>query len=247
MALGLFFLFLDWWKMDFSNGIHWNFKQFDLLSEISTYIYDFFVSETNFNCVLTVFFQKCISKRNESNLKKSVSYQIHEFVDKTNIPYYFSSSCGFLRYSKFDTKLRNFSLPSCRSRAPHFLGGGILKIIKTEKLIFWHTYPKIAKFYNLGKIFQIVFFLLSRPKVGWKMQFLDPPPNTPPGFGGSLIWPLFFFFHFQTSTEDVRNFDEEFTSEKPQLTPPKDPRLLTDDEQTYFKDFSYTAEWCWRI
>ncbi|KAK7590415.1 hypothetical protein V9T40_002028 [Parthenolecanium corni] len=47
-----------------------------------------------------------------------------------------------------------------------------------------------------------------------------------------------------TSVEDVRNFDEEFTSEKPQLTPPKDPRLLTDDEQTYFKDFSYTAEWC---
>jgi len=52
---------------------------------------------------------------------------------------------------------------------------------------------------------------------------------------------------FQTSVEDVRNFDEEFTSEKPQLTPPKDPRLLTDDEQTFFKDFSYTAEWCWRM
>jgi len=28
--------------------------------------------------------------------------------------------------------------------------------------------------------------------------------------------------------EDVSNFDEEFTSEKPQLTPPKDPRPLSD-------------------
>ncbi|XP_050440224.1 serine/threonine-protein kinase N isoform X2 [Adelges cooleyi] len=45
------------------------------------------------------------------------------------------------------------------------------------------------------------------------------------------------------SVEDVSNFDEEFTSEKPQLTPPKDPRLLTDDEQQMFKDFTYTADW----
>ncbi|XP_055537519.1 serine/threonine-protein kinase N isoform X2 [Wyeomyia smithii] len=46
------------------------------------------------------------------------------------------------------------------------------------------------------------------------------------------------------SPEDVSNFDEEFTSEKPQLTPPKDPRVLTENEQTYFKDFTYTADWC---
>ncbi|XP_058834656.1 serine/threonine-protein kinase N isoform X4 [Topomyia yanbarensis] len=46
------------------------------------------------------------------------------------------------------------------------------------------------------------------------------------------------------SPEDVSNFDEEFTSEKPQLTPPKDPRILTENEQTYFKDFTYTADWC---
>jgi protein kinase N len=44
--------------------------------------------------------------------------------------------------------------------------------------------------------------------------------------------------------EDVSNFDEEFTSEKPHLTPPKDPRPLTDDEQTLFKDFTYMADWC---
>ncbi|XP_059612910.1 serine/threonine-protein kinase N isoform X6 [Phlebotomus argentipes] len=44
--------------------------------------------------------------------------------------------------------------------------------------------------------------------------------------------------------EDVSNFDEEFTSEKPQLTPPKEPRPLTEDEQMYFKDFTYMADWC---
>lgn len=44
--------------------------------------------------------------------------------------------------------------------------------------------------------------------------------------------------------EDVSNFDEEFTSEKPQLTPPKEPRHMTEDEQAYFKEFTYTADWC---
>jgi protein kinase N len=48
----------------------------------------------------------------------------------------------------------------------------------------------------------------------------------------------------QHSVEDVSNFDEEFTSEKPQLTPPKDPRPLTDEEQTLFRDFTYMADWC---
>ncbi|XP_024872748.1 serine/threonine-protein kinase N isoform X3 [Temnothorax curvispinosus] len=46
------------------------------------------------------------------------------------------------------------------------------------------------------------------------------------------------------SVEDVSNFDEEFTSEKPQLTPPKDPRPLSDLEQGLFKDFTYMADWC---
>ncbi|XP_055688838.1 serine/threonine-protein kinase N isoform X4 [Lutzomyia longipalpis] len=44
--------------------------------------------------------------------------------------------------------------------------------------------------------------------------------------------------------EDVSNFDEEFTSEKPQLTPPKEPRPLSEEEQMYFKDFTYMADWC---
>lgn len=44
--------------------------------------------------------------------------------------------------------------------------------------------------------------------------------------------------------EDVSNFDEEFTSEDPVLTPPKEIRTLSDEEQTLFADFNYTADWC---
>ncbi|KAK6627600.1 hypothetical protein RUM44_010078 [Polyplax serrata] len=47
-----------------------------------------------------------------------------------------------------------------------------------------------------------------------------------------------------TSPEDVSNFDEEFTSEQPQLTPPKDPRPLSENDQTLFKEFTYMADWC---
>ncbi|XP_044753309.1 serine/threonine-protein kinase N isoform X1 [Coccinella septempunctata] len=46
------------------------------------------------------------------------------------------------------------------------------------------------------------------------------------------------------SLEDVSNFDEEFTSEKPQLSPPKEPRILQEQDQTLFKDFTYMADWC---
>ncbi len=42
----------------------------------------------------------------------------------------------------------------------------------------------------------------------------------------------------------MSNFDEEFTSEKPVLTPPKESRNLTDGEQALFADFSYMADWC---
>jgi protein kinase N len=47
-----------------------------------------------------------------------------------------------------------------------------------------------------------------------------------------------------TGLEDVSNFDEEFTSEKPKLTPPKEARELTADEQLLFQDFTYLADWC---
>lgn len=44
--------------------------------------------------------------------------------------------------------------------------------------------------------------------------------------------------------EDVSNFDDEFTSEAPILTPPRDPRVLTLPEQDLFMDFDYIADWC---
>lgn len=50
----------------------------------------------------------------------------------------------------------------------------------------------------------------------------------------------------QQSMEDVSNFDEEFTSEKAQLTPPKEPRPLTNQDQHLFREFTYMADWCWQ-
>ncbi|XP_075471718.1 serine/threonine-protein kinase N2 isoform X1 [Ascaphus truei] len=44
--------------------------------------------------------------------------------------------------------------------------------------------------------------------------------------------------------EDVSNFDDEFTSEAPILTPPREPRLLSEEEQETFRDFDYIADWC---
>ncbi|NXN55241.1 PKN2 kinase, partial [Rynchops niger] len=40
---------------------------------------------------------------------------------------------------------------------------------------------------------------------------------------------------------DVSNFDEEFTSQKPILTPPEEVALLTRKEQTVFKDFDFVS------
>ncbi|XP_021947882.1 serine/threonine-protein kinase N isoform X4 [Folsomia candida] len=41
--------------------------------------------------------------------------------------------------------------------------------------------------------------------------------------------------------EDVSNFDEEFTSEKAILTPPKEPYPLTESHQILFKEFDYMS------
>ncbi|XP_055007795.1 serine/threonine-protein kinase N2 [Boleophthalmus pectinirostris] len=43
---------------------------------------------------------------------------------------------------------------------------------------------------------------------------------------------------------DVSNFDDEFTSEAPILTPPREPRPLSVTEQDMFADFDYIADWC---
>uniref|UniRef100_A0A8C6UL74 protein kinase C n=1 Tax=Neogobius melanostomus TaxID=47308 RepID=A0A8C6UL74_9GOBI len=45
-------------------------------------------------------------------------------------------------------------------------------------------------------------------------------------------------------TNDVSNFDDEFTSEAPILTPPREPRPLSSTEQDMFNDFDYIADWC---
>ncbi|XP_069088408.1 serine/threonine-protein kinase N2 isoform X1 [Pleurodeles waltl] len=44
--------------------------------------------------------------------------------------------------------------------------------------------------------------------------------------------------------EDVSNFDDEFTSEAPILTPPREPRFLSEEEQEAFREFDYIADWC---
>ena len=49
---------------------------------------------------------------------------------------------------------------------------------------------------------------------------------------------------FQKHAEDVSNFDEEFTQENAVLTPAKDRRSLTLDDQDLFRDFNYIADWC---
>ncbi|KAG8189547.1 hypothetical protein JTE90_008507 [Oedothorax gibbosus] len=52
------------------------------------------------------------------------------------------------------------------------------------------------------------------------------------------------FIPIVKSAEDVSNFHKEFTSERPILTPPKDPRPLTKEDQAMFTDFEYMADWC---
>uniref|UniRef100_H2L3Z7 protein kinase C n=1 Tax=Oryzias latipes TaxID=8090 RepID=H2L3Z7_ORYLA len=44
--------------------------------------------------------------------------------------------------------------------------------------------------------------------------------------------------------EDVSNFDEEFTTEPPTLTPPREARSLTRKDQDCFRDFDYVSDLC---
>uniref|UniRef100_A0A8C7FAS1 protein kinase C n=1 Tax=Oncorhynchus kisutch TaxID=8019 RepID=A0A8C7FAS1_ONCKI len=44
--------------------------------------------------------------------------------------------------------------------------------------------------------------------------------------------------------EDVSNFDEEFTTETPALTPPRERRTLSRKDQDCFKDFDYVSDLC---
>ena len=47
--------------------------------------------------------------------------------------------------------------------------------------------------------------------------------------------------------EDVSNFDEEFTTEVPTLTPPREPRVLSRKDQDSFRDFDYVSDLCWML
>ncbi|XP_027873713.1 serine/threonine-protein kinase N1 isoform X1 [Xiphophorus couchianus] len=46
------------------------------------------------------------------------------------------------------------------------------------------------------------------------------------------------------SKEDVSNFDEEFTTEPPALTPPREARSLSRRDQESFRDFDYVSDLC---
>ncbi|TMS23499.1 Serine/threonine-protein kinase N2 [Larimichthys crocea] len=66
--------------------------------------------------------------------------------------------------------------------------------------------------------------------VDWEalLQRKVPPPFIP-SIGGK---------------EDVSNFDEEFTTEAPTLTPPREPRVLSRKDQDSFRDFDYVSDLC---
>uniref|UniRef100_A0A8B9R8I0 protein kinase C n=1 Tax=Astyanax mexicanus TaxID=7994 RepID=A0A8B9R8I0_ASTMX len=44
--------------------------------------------------------------------------------------------------------------------------------------------------------------------------------------------------------EDVSNFDAEFTTEAPALTPPRERRTLSRKDQEWFRDFDYVSDLC---
>lgn len=43
--------------------------------------------------------------------------------------------------------------------------------------------------------------------------------------------------------DDVSNFDEEFTSEKPVLSLPKDNPIISAQDDKLFSDFDWIADW----
>lgn len=90
----------------------------------------------------------------------------------------------------------------------------------------------------------MLFFLLSDVTVNLLTTHLFILPQT-------IDWPALLakkirppFEPTIKGSEDVSNFDDEFTSEAPILTPPREPRFLTVSEQEMFADFDYIADWC---
>ena len=58
------------------------------------------------------------------------------------------------------------------------------------------------------------------------------------------VWDTAVFLLAQRNSEDVSNFDSEFTVEKPVLTPPRERRHISATDQLLFKDFDFVASWC---
>lgn len=79
-------------------------------------------------------------------------------------------------------------------------------------------------------IISCLFFFVSLQNMDWEalLQRKVPPPFIP-----SIV-----------SKEDVSNFDEEFTTELPTLTPPREPRVLSRKDQDSFRDFDYVSDLC---
>lgn len=101
-------------------------------------------------------------------------------------------------------------------------------------------------FFRVGHLFYLFFFyfLLSRvtDKVLTTHLFILPQNMDWAGLLTKKIRPP--FVPTIKGREDVSNFDDEFTSEAPILTPPREPRVLTVSEQEMFADFDYIADWC---
>lgn len=76
----------------------------------------------------------------------------------------------------------------------------------------------------------LILVRLSLQSMDWEalLQKKLPPPFVP-SIGGK---------------EDVSNFDEEFTTEPPTLTPPREPRALSRKDQDSFRDFDYVSDLC---
>ena len=46
--------------------------------------------------------------------------------------------------------------------------------------------------------------------------------------------------HLQRNPEDVSNFDEEFTAEKPRYSSAKDKHVITEADQQLFTNFDFS-------
>lgn len=83
---------------------------------------------------------------------------------------------------------------------------------------------------TIRKITNILCSSVFPQNMDWEALLLRKlPPPFLPSIGGK---------------EDVSNFDEEFTTEAANLTPPREPRVLSRKDQDSFRDFDYVSDLC---